>query len=294
MENRKFVYVILHYNTMEDTQACVHSLLEKLQGQPFEIVIVDNCSPNGSGEQLLQTYDQQEGIHVILNERNLGFAQGNNVGFRYAKHELKADFIVLMNNDTLLLQEDTQALITQEYETSRCALIGPKVNTPHPPFDSNPGTSHLPTLRHELGQQFVIYFYWFWSLFGLDPLMQKIFGRHQQRRLKRAAQKGVVDEREENVQLHGCFWAFTPAYVQRYDGINDKTFLYGEEALLYVRCKRAGLKTIYLPALQIFHQEDSASDSIHFTKAVKKRRFFYRHWTHSRWVLIRELLHAKD
>ena len=91
-----FAFVILHYNTIEDTILCVDSIKENVNSN-YNIVIVDNCSPNGSGKLVKEKYCNDVDIHVILSERNEGFARGNNIGFIFAKERLHSKFIILMN-----------------------------------------------------------------------------------------------------------------------------------------------------------------------------------------------------
>ena len=72
-----FCYVILHYLTAEDTINCVESILK--QNEECKIIIVDNASNNGSIEQIEERYKKNTSIIIIKNEKNLGFADGNNI-----------------------------------------------------------------------------------------------------------------------------------------------------------------------------------------------------------------------
>ena len=45
-------FVILHYNTIGETRNCVKSILKLQDELSFNIIIIDNASPNGSGEIL--------------------------------------------------------------------------------------------------------------------------------------------------------------------------------------------------------------------------------------------------
>lgn len=292
MDNKlEFAFVILHYNTVEDTNACVESIRKHIGIRSYKIIVVDNASPNQSGVFLAQKYSTSDDVLVILNKKNVGFARGNNIGFKYAKSELKAEFIVLMNNDTQILYDDFVLKIRNEYEASDCALIGPKIITPNPPFDSNPGPSELPTIKELLKNQFIIYLYLLLSYIHLDDLVHKKFGRQEKLRLDKADK--AIDKRIENVKLHGCFWIFTPNYINKFDGLNPKTFLYNEEPLLFLRCVKYKLKTVYLPKLMVYHKEDSSTNSIGFKGAVNKRRFIYKHLIKSKWILIMEYIKYK-
>lgn len=98
----KFSFVILHYNTFTDTIECIDSIKKYISARSRDIIVVDNCSPDSSGSLLKLKYAEDDEVQVLMNSENLGFARGNNVGFKYAK-ERGADFIVMLNNDTLLL-----------------------------------------------------------------------------------------------------------------------------------------------------------------------------------------------
>ena len=92
----KFGFVILHYLAFEATVECVESICHCLgQNNLFEIVIVDNGSPNKTGKLLETKYKEHSNIHVLLLDNNIGFAKGNNRGFQFAKKQLKCSFWVL-------------------------------------------------------------------------------------------------------------------------------------------------------------------------------------------------------
>ena len=91
----KVFIIVLTYKNYDDTRECLDSVT-RLDYDPFEVVVVDNCSLDGSLEKLKHDYPD----HVYIeNARNLGFSGGNNVGIRYAL-ERGADFVWLLNNDT--------------------------------------------------------------------------------------------------------------------------------------------------------------------------------------------------
>ena len=127
MKDVLFAFVILHYNEPNVTEKSIESVLEYTKNYRVEIVIVDNCSPDGSGAYLENKYADNKQIHVLHAEKNLGFAKGNNLGYAYAKNVLHAEYMCVMNNDVLLLQSDFIERIVQEYEISGCGIIGPHI-----------------------------------------------------------------------------------------------------------------------------------------------------------------------
>ena len=126
MGKTKFVFVILNYITENDTIECVDSIINNCKENNFEIVIVDNDSPNKSGINLKNRYKDKKLIHVIISKKNLGFANGNNLGFKYAKEKLNPDFIILCNSDTQVLYNDFCEKIEKKYNEIKFAVLGPK------------------------------------------------------------------------------------------------------------------------------------------------------------------------
>lgn len=277
-EQSKIVFVILHYYTINDTIKCVDSIKDKIGTKNYEIVIVDNHSPNKTGEELKKLYEIEENVHVIENEKNLGFAKGNNVGYIYAKKELKADYIVLLNNDTVLVQDNFFDLIIQEYNESEFAVLGPKIILPNNKI--NPITLELPNVNI-LQKQLrdvkleLITSYLFINKFYkvLRMVAKKIFIKiGLKKKNLNSNNENSTNKRYENIILHGCFLVFSKKYIEKFDGLDDRTFLYREEELLAIRLKKNGLKNVYNPKLQIFHNEDSATNAI--TKSDRKKEIF--------------------
>ncbi len=110
--------VIPHYELTDMLQRCLTSILEHTKGIPFEVVVVDNGSTNTSDE-LLHWMDDQ-GIFVIRNRRNEGFARAVNRGARAAKGR----YIILLNNDTEVQDGWLEALVHTAQEEDRAGIVG--------------------------------------------------------------------------------------------------------------------------------------------------------------------------
>lgn len=267
---------------MNETMDCVGSI-KKICDENDVIIIVDNNSPNASGKELDEKYQNDKNIKVILNTENLGFAKGNNVGFAAAKKDYRCDFIVMLNNDTLVLQPDFKGKMIAAYEQYHFAVMGPKIlqkdgmvncGNPMMPIHTN-------LLRARVGQ-ISNYVRYLLSFADLDVK----FGR--------MADKGIYDndlskQFHEDVQLAGCCWIFSKEYISRFDGINSGTFMYLEEILLYLRIKKNGLRIIYNPDLEIVHLEEAATLKSFEGKTKKVRQFKYKCQMDSFKVLIEEL-----
>ncbi len=86
-------FIILSWNTLELTKACIESVRENCYESAYELVLVDNASTDGSVEYLKSL----DCIKTIFNEENRGFARGCNQGIALAKRQ---NDIFLLNSDT--------------------------------------------------------------------------------------------------------------------------------------------------------------------------------------------------
>lgn len=103
--------VVLTYNNYKDTEECLRSLC-KLRYPRKKVVLIDNGSSDGTPNLVRERFPD---VVVIENGRNLGVPAGYNVGFRYALHE-GADYIFMINNDTVVDHEMLDHLVTAAQE----------------------------------------------------------------------------------------------------------------------------------------------------------------------------------
>lgn len=282
---------------MKETMDCVASIDNNIDTEKYHIVIVDNASPNGSGKELEEYYEHSEKVTVLLSEENLGFAKGNNIGYQYCVQKLKSDFVCALNNDTLLIQKNFFSLIEKEFEQSDFGILGPRIIL-------RDGSTNILYYRFPELQYFEnelrIHKNEYWQMkWGLNyPIVAfkltrdkicKLFGKPRESRHKKYQLFDHLDQRREDVVLHGCCIIFSPRYMQYYqDAFHPDTFLYKEEELLYLRCKKKGLKIVYNPELVIRHLEDIATNSVN-RKRRKRIMYWLENQIQSLEILIDEL-----
>ena len=263
------VFVILHYLAIEETEESIKYIKDNIDIDDYYIIIVDNASPDNSGRILQEKYEHDKKITVLINSLNLGFAKGNNVGFRYARDVLKADFIVLMNNDVFLTEKFFYNKILKEYEKSHFSVLGPMVLTADGKCNANPQKSSfscIEDIEREIVNFKIAYRRAKFNYTKICLLFEKL----KNILLKRTGKKGVnFIERQENVKLHGCFWVFSPVYIQKFDGLDESTFMYLEEEFLYKHMISNQQIMVYLPDIQVYHKEDASTDKAISTSRQK-------------------------
>lgn len=265
----KVVFVILHYITIDDTTQCIESILANIEYDNYSIVIVDNGSKNNTGNELKEQYRDNKKVTIIINDENVGFAKGNNIGFRYAKNQLNADFIILLNNDTVITQHEFIINLIESYKKNNFYICGPNIVSRVDKSKQNPIKKEFYSIKDVKKRIIKLYLLKILSIFNIDEKGQKLYFKIKKRKV---IDKSV--DKDKDFKLHGCCLVFSKLYINKYEGLYDETFMYGEEDILKYISERDSLKMIYEKSINIFHKECSSTYA-YLKEPLMKRRFYY-------------------
>lgn len=262
----KLCFVILHYLTYDDTIECINSILN-LNGST-DIVVVDNNSNNGSIEIVESTFKEINNIKIIYNKNNLGFAKGNNIGYEYAKDVLKANMIVVTNNDTVFNDIEFIDKLHKSYEENKFFIMGPDIVSMADGGHQNPMSGNCLSSKEALMEEVRYSLLFLLSKLGLYDLLKKNKNNSNSNNLAK-----YVSEKKENVILHGSCIVFSELYIEKMKyAFYPETFLYMEEMILFQLCIKNGFRIVYEPSLKVLHKEDSSTNKL--TSSNKKKREF--------------------
>lgn len=116
--------VVLTFNNWELSEQCLLSLRRLSDYPKLEIIVVDNASTDQTRQRLREIAEQDRRLKLLLNDRNLGFAGGNNVGLAAATGE----YVILLNNDTVVTRGWVRDLIRPMQRDPQVGLVGPLTN----------------------------------------------------------------------------------------------------------------------------------------------------------------------
>jgi GT2 family glycosyltransferase len=120
--------IVLTYNNLDFSKACLASIEHHSDYGNIEVLVVDNLSTDGSREWLARWAEEPSAAghtrRLLLNDRNAGFAAGNNVGLRAAT----GDYVVILNNDTFVTPGWLRTLCAHFRRDPRLGLVGPVTN----------------------------------------------------------------------------------------------------------------------------------------------------------------------
>ena len=218
----KVLIVILNYGTFDLTLKIITELHEKLNYDNYSIMVIDNCSPNESAD-VLKEKSNQMGYIFVANEKNTGYAAGNNIGIRYAiRNEFKYTWI--LNNDVELrenciLQELVHVL--EEHDDIGCT--GPKI------YNAD-GTICAPYCRR-------------------PSVWNMTIGAFEDKKYRISKQ----DVSGKVYRVYGCCMLLRNKAMSEIDCMDERTFLYGEEAILSERLMQKSYVTYYDPVVSVTH-----------------------------------------
>lgn len=282
--------VILNWNGWEDTIECLESLYQ-INYSNYRIVLVDNNSSNDSILKIkdycsgkikvksnffdynkdnkpirVKEYNKEEsefkadkedltGDHLILikNDENYGFAEGNNIGIRYALQTLNADYVLLLNNDTVVDKDFLGKMVNTGENSSNIGIIGPK-----------------------------IYYY-------NEPNKIWCIGGKIDWKLARGLHVGTnevdtdqYNEIKEFDYVSGSAFLVKREIIDKVGLMDKKFFLYFEETDLALRASQNGYKNVYDPKAKIWHKVSKSggglSKPIGLYYITRNRWLFMKKW----------------
>jgi GT2 family glycosyltransferase len=233
MEN--IAIVILNWNNSDTTIQCVNSLKDIKN-----VIIVDNNSAQKDIDNLKHNLPPY--TKLILNTINLGFAGGNNTGIRYAIDNLKVDYILLLNNDTIVSDNFLKPLLEIIQTDQSIGAVQPKI------------------LKHS--DQSI-----------LDSAGQKAYpyGSVKDRGLGKL-DKALFQEKEEIFGVCGAAVLYRASVLKETGLFDERLFCLFEDVDLSWRIRLKGYKIMYEPKSIIYHDR-GISGKIN-KKNIMIRRFY--------------------
>ncbi len=116
MKNKVSI-IVLTWNGLTYTKKFLKSLFGNTDYDNYEVIVVDNCSTDGTIEYL----ERIDNIRLIRNKENLGFVRGNNI----ALAQITEGDVVLLNNDMVIEQKDWLTILNKvAYERDNVGIVG--------------------------------------------------------------------------------------------------------------------------------------------------------------------------
>ena len=220
--------ILVNYNDLHHLQDCLSSIDESVGGIPFEIIVVDNQSTDGTPRWIREHASR---VRLVANTENLGFAKANNQGIRKSRGE----YILFLNTDTVLERQAIALLLKELRSHPSVGAVGPALL-----YGEN-------TFQVSFGKK---------VSFGREIIQKTVLNPYYRFRLKGRAKKRQVG------------WLSAACLLTRKDileevGLFDENFfLYFEDIDLCRRIHKKGYVLEYFPQARVFHWGGASMEGI--------------------------------
>ncbi len=264
---------IVNWNAREHLRQCLRSILEHPPSVPYEILVLDNASWDGSAQMLEKEFPE---VRLLVSEQNLGFSKGHNLLAQGAQGR----YLFILNPDTLVMPDALDKLVafadaypqgSQENDSSEVppasvgnpqeggnyalsilhspqsrelGIVGPKILNPDGSLQYSCRTFPNPVA----------------ALFRNTPL-GKLFPHN------RYTREYLMTDWDHN-SVREVDWVSGSAMLVRksvYDqlgGFDEQFFMYCEDMDLCYRAWQAGYKVVYYPEAVIIHAIGRSTDLV--------------------------------
>ncbi len=249
--------VILHYQVTDVLRSCLQSIDHFVNDVSYEVLVVDNASPDDSWKVLINEFPN---VHFIANAENLGFAKGNNVGIKKAQ----GDYLLLLNPDTEFESDDLRKVLDFAKSKSDFGCLGVRMHDAQGRFLPESKRS-IPNIINSFEKLF----------FKLGFAESKSYYRND------------IQERDV-ASVEVVTGAFLLCKKDRYwevGGLDEAYFMYGEDIDLCYSFIRHGYRNWYYGAFSILHLkgESTVKNELylqHFYGAMEI--FIDKHYAHKK------------
>lgn len=241
---KKIGVVILNYNSTKYTIACLESL-QNIDTADAEVLvtIVDNHSEEAEVNKLSHFLDtfhfsrKKMEFVCILNEKNLGFSGGNNIGIKNVLN-WKADYVLILNNDTEVQKNFLLPMLATLEDKKRVGIAVPKIYFA-------PGYEFHKDRYTKKDEGRVI-----WYAGGTID-WQNLIGSH---RGVDEVDQGQYNESCKTEFATGACFLIRASLLKKLGGFDERYFLYYEDSDLSMRVKTHGYSIQYVPQSYLWHK----------------------------------------
>ena len=249
----KVSIITLNWNGLEDTIECLESL-RKITYPDYEIIVVDNGSKGNDAQVLQERFGNY--IHLIKNDKNYGFAEGNNIGIRYALNNCQPDYILLLNNDTVVDPEFLTEMIKVAEGRPSIGITGSKIYYYYQP-------NRIQAVGGKIN----------WWLGDIET-----YGEEED--------IGQYDNIAERDYVFGTSFLIKKAVIQKISLIDPFFFLGMDEYDYCTRARRADFKVVYVPSSKLWHKAGASKAKLPYypktLEVIRKKsgramyKYYYR------------------
>jgi N-acetylglucosaminyl-diphospho-decaprenol L-rhamnosyltransferase len=249
--------IIVNFNAGRALADALGSLGEGLAGLPYEVIVVDNDSRDGSAGVVPRDDPR---VRLVRHPTNEGFGRGVNAGLALGG----APLVLLLNPDCTLMPGAVEPLRAELDRHPRCALVGPRLLDPDGSLQASARGD--PTLLT--------------GLFGRTGFLGRLFPAWpivQRNLAAEAAIRSGAPSVEVDWVSGACMLARRGA-LEEAGGFDASYFLYWEDADLCRRLRKGGWHVRYVPSGRVVHRVGASRRTARQLAVREFHRSAYRYY----------------
>lgn len=234
--------VVLNYNGKHCLLSCLKSL-DQLEYPPQDIIVVDNHSIDGSLEEAEKIFPH---FIFVRNQKNEGFAKGMNVGIKKV-FSRGAEWCWIFNYDAVAHPQALDKLISAAQKNPKAGLLSPII------YEADSDNVWFAKGKIDFFRMRTLH---------IQPTKQEL-----------------VAPIYRSEFLTGCALLIKKELVETIGFLDEKFFLYYEDADYSLRAKQAGFDCLVAPEAKVSHSENSQFNSKKIYYLVYSGLLFFNKWT---------------
>ncbi|MBD3232007.1 glycosyltransferase [Candidatus Dependentiae bacterium] len=255
--------IIINYNVEILLNKCVESIYKNTSGIDFEVIVIDNNSPN---DHTFLAENQR--ITFIQNNENKGFSFAVNQGIALSKGK----YLMVLNPDSLILNDALKKMVNFLNDHSRIGIIGPKV------YEKDKKTIQLSC------RSFPDYSIF---LFNRYSVLSKLFPNNKWTR-RYLLHDWAHDHIREVDWVSGCCMMIRKKMIEKIGAFDVQFFMYNEDVDICIRAKQNGWGVYYYPDAEILHYIGESSKFLKYQMIIERHKSiwkFYKKHYHTNFIL---------
>ena len=249
---------IVAYNSKNVLENCIGSIIKTAKDIRIEIIVVDNCSEDGSAGLIKSHFP---GVILIENKENAGFGKAHNQAFRLSKGK----YFLILNPDTVIFPEAINKMVAFMESHEHAGVAGCKI------FWDNDKNFMFPDLRIHNLKTSIIQFTSFCSFFP-NSLISKWYWK--------TAYPLWDTKTKIPIEVDGITGGLMLVRREAFESVgffDENFFLFFEEHDLLRRIKKGGWEIYYLPDAEILHyfEESFRNSSIDIDTVYMQSALYY-------------------
>lgn len=242
---------ICSWNTQDDLRACLQSLDAVRDEVPFEVIVIDNASKDGSPDMVEKEFPW---VRLYRMEVNLGFTGGHN----FALKERSAPFAFLLNSDTIVHPHALETLLSTHKTHPEVGIIGPKLINPD-------GSLQFSCRRFPSP----------WAALFRNTFLGRLFPNNKFTR------EYLMQDLSHDVPRHvdwvsGAAMFVSKEFIDKVGLLDEGYFMYSEDVDWCWRAWQNGFEVMYLPEAVITHAIGKSTDKAANKMIVRFHKSMYR------------------